>query len=88
MNTRVMLPDPAPRARRTPISRRFSATIRIRWLMMAKAATKMMRVRITNIAVFSSWIAEKRFRFISVQSRVQNGSPSRRPRSWAIGRAR
>ena len=71
MKTSVMLRDEAPSARRTPISRRFSATIRIRWLMIANAATQMISVRMTNIAVFSSWIAEKRFRFISVQSRVQ-----------------
>ena len=38
---------------------------------MANAATQMISVRITNIAVFSSWMAEKRLRFISVQSRVQ-----------------
>src|SRR5215470_4425461 len=64
MKTRVILFEDAPSARSTPISRRFSATIRIRWLMIANAATKMIRVRITNIAVFSAIQLEKTAMFV------------------------
>ncbi len=61
----------APIAFRMPISFRFSATSRIRWPMMANAATSTMMVTITNSASFSSWRAANRFRFMSIQSRTQ-----------------
>ena len=66
-----MLPALAPIALRMPISLRFSATSRIRWPMMAKAATSTMIVTMTKSASFSSWSAAKRLRFMPIQSRIQ-----------------
>ena len=39
--------------------------------MIAKAATSTMIVTMTKSASFSSWSAANRFRFMSIQSRIQ-----------------
>src|SRR3990172_6783078 len=75
-NSAVMLRPEAPTALRIPISLRFSATSRTRWPMIANAATSTMIVTTTKSAYFSSWSAANRLRFMSIQSRTQNGNPS------------
>ena len=61
----------APIERRMAISRPFSMTTITRLEMMLKAATRMIRVRMRNMVTFSSLRAEKRLRFMSIQSRAQ-----------------
>ncbi len=79
MKTRITEPRLAPMVRRIAISRALSFTSMIRLEMMLKAATRMMRVRITNMAIFSSLRASKRFLFMLFQLRVQKG---KRRRPW------
>jgi hypothetical protein len=67
----------APIALSTAISLPFSITTMTREPMMLNAATTTMSVRMTNMVIFSSFRAEKRFWFISRQSRIQTRSPSR-----------
>jgi len=56
----------APIAFRIAISFFFSMTVMMRELIMLKLATKIIRARIINMAIFSSLRAEKRFLFISI----------------------
>ncbi len=49
----------------------FSMTVMISVVMILKAATSTMRLRMINITRFSSLSAEKRFLFISIQLRAQ-----------------
>ena len=50
------------------MSRRFSVTSMTSELAMLKAATMMIRIRMTNMTRFSVCIQEKRFAFSSIQS--------------------
>ena len=61
----------APIVFRMAMSLFFSITIMMSALMMLKAATRTIRERMRNITLFSSFSAEKRFLFISIQFRPQ-----------------
>ena len=58
-------------ALRMAISRCFSTTIMVSVLTILKDATTTTKTSSTNIMNFSSLSAEKRFRFIFIQSRAQ-----------------
>ena len=83
MNTRLRVALVAPNAFKMPMSRVFTITIMIRLLTMPNEATNTIRMRMTNMAIFSSFRAAKRFLLVLIQSRAKYMGPSSRPISWA-----
>ena len=71
-----MVADVAPMDFKMAMSLFFSITTIIRALMMLKAATRTIRLRMINITRFSSLSAENRFLFICIQFCVKKGKPS------------
>jgi len=65
---RVMLPEVAPSATSVPMSRTFSITIRIRTVMMLRAATITMSPTAMLIRSFSRLRAVKNVRFMAIKS--------------------
>ncbi|MCG3778021.1 MAG: hypothetical protein JW388_0727 [Nitrospira sp.] len=70
MKMRRILFRVAPMALRIAISFCFSVTIMVRVLTILKDATIVISTSSRNIIVFSSLSAEKRLRFICIQSRA------------------
>ena len=76
MKMRRMLRLVAPIALRIAISFCFSVTIIVKVLTMLNEATIVIKTRRRNIIVFSSFKAEKRLRFICIQSLAPWLNPS------------
>src|SRR3972149_11304398 len=76
MNIFMMLPPDAPMDFRVAFSLLFSMTIMVSVPMMLNDATMMMTTRISDMPIFSSFSAEKKFLFISIQFRVKYGNPT------------
>jgi hypothetical protein len=72
----------APRVRKMAMSACLSVTVMTSDDTRLKAATAMMRVRITNIRFFSVLTAANQLRFWRVQSRIETGSVNTEA-SWA-----
>ena len=67
----IILLRVAPIDLRIAISLVFSITTMIKVPTILNAATRIMRVRMMNITIFSNFRAEKRFLFILIQSLLQ-----------------